>query len=477
MRIRNRLKIPYKIPCYIWPCRKYFIIGILTLGISYLFSTDYINAQTPPDPVGTPFETGELVIGVRTVAYDVAHYENERSVGGFCGEFGRRLGEHLNLSVRYIQIDNVYNERQYKRFDGLRENYIHVECGPNSRPIGSPSYAQEILFSKAEFHTTGIRLLLKKEKRDQLMSKDIDLSSLKISVLKQTATEEILRDNEELLQSIADPLPESRIELINSLLAGEYDAYASDTLILDTLYSRNFDINECQEGSGTCNKKSFAPLVLQGFVIYPQESYITGETPTDKYVIAIWEKLYEEGSELSNKLKDGIEEVLTNGSLNKAIKELEQAEKLSIESVAPSFILRAWEFIKTNALKFIVVILSLIIALLSIPFVLASNSSKTRSNPMMSNEERNTLSELEAILTEIKRDIDNKPKQTQRALGLSAGIELFRNDPRVRRSLKILSAAGSAALERINDPVTSAIIAGLRAAAESEEPDVDNREE
>lgn len=443
---------------------KYLCIGTITLGISLSISVRNWAQETPLQQVGDPFDTGELVIGVRTIASDVATYnEDTGRTGGFCSRFGQILGKKLELSVRYEEIDNVYNSGIYQRYDGLRKNYIHAECGPNSRPQVDGEHTIDIHFSSAYFHETGIKILISEEIYDQLESGDKTLSDINISVLAGTTTEKTLEDLAAQGKIGLESRPSSRLNLINSLLDDSVQAYASDTLILKALVSKDFELVECPNAEEKCDSKVFTPLGVQGFKIYPLNGYISGRETTDQYVIAMWDKL---PSQQINKLKEAIEEALEDEELAPAIEALANAEKLGSGDFPLSITL--------------IISIALILSFISLSFYLIyirkirkkEGVTAISEVPLISEEGRESVRELEALMEEILGEAESEPTANQKALALSAGIEQARDNPKVRRLWKAIKVTYSAYLERSDHPPhIAAFLEGVKVFFAEEEND------
>ncbi|MEM9271386.1 MAG: transporter substrate-binding domain-containing protein [Cyanobacteria bacterium P01_F01_bin.143] len=198
----------------------------------------------------------EIKMGVRDLASSIGKRRPSGNWGGFCPLFGRELAKELkednpNLIVKSPPITNSY----VNRYDGLKQNLVQVECGPNTI-ISDPTILEEkgwthIEFSKP-FHTTGIKILLKKElaKSREDESGDIPegkLNNVIIGVIYDTTTYYQLKKSGYKFVTF-----DTSEEILKALEKGEkIQAYADDALILKTLLESDYQ-NE-------------------GYVLYPQE--------------------------------------------------------------------------------------------------------------------------------------------------------------------------------------------------------------
>ncbi len=117
---------------------------------------------------------------------------------GFCIELGKKIGNEIGRNVVFHPIANDNAGDAFIRYEGLRDDLIDIECGPNT--IFKPEEAEftwqkNIIFSR-EFYNTGIKFLLPKEIFDKLNHDFLDeIYKIKIEVVENTTTYAVLRDN------------------------------------------------------------------------------------------------------------------------------------------------------------------------------------------------------------------------------------------------------------------------------------------
>ena len=179
-----------------------------------------------------------IKLGVRTSAFHLGNNVSIDKADGFCGTFGQQLKKELEnngkrIKIEYHPIVNQHQKPKFPRYNGLLTDKINIECGPNS----TISNAVGVKFSHP-FHTTGVRLLLRKELADNLKSNPKNTNSIKIGVIRGTITLN-------LLQGRYNTVPyESGDEALDALDKNQVQAFASDTLIVWTLLEKGIDFKQ-----------------------------------------------------------------------------------------------------------------------------------------------------------------------------------------------------------------------------------------
>ncbi|MDY6898874.1 MAG: transporter substrate-binding domain-containing protein [Cyanobacteriota bacterium] len=282
----------------------------------------------------------QIRVGIRTTSSAIGSKRKDGSYGGFCGEFLKTLEHELsrqNLQIPVISKDiaNQYRGKAYPKYGGLIAEKIEIECGPNSRSLlklrdrrDNQLLKSKIKFSKKSFHTTGIKLLLKKETaaelentpRNQLEKK---LSALPIAVIRGTTTLKQFEKNANYYDGYV-PYPKikqknQKLDIrdlaLNDLEKGEIKAFASDAIILRTL------LEEGIEGKSGY-RKSRQPFKKDNYVIYPQEAekYLP-KLQKQRYAIAI-----NKNTDYAKWLRETVDKVLEKPSLNQAKQDIQKYE-------------------------------------------------------------------------------------------------------------------------------------------------------
>ena len=281
-----------------------------------------VSSQLNTSDETSPFESKELIVGVRTAAYEIGHDVQDSRSGGFCGTFGRELEttlENRNVNVKFRAIENNYLDDRWERYDGLRENVIDVECGPNSYPVGSPVWADGVSFSKTPFHVTGVKLMMRRSVLEDIPSGRIDQGEVAkrvtVAVVKETTTWGLLNR----VQGLKVEATEGRDAALNLLERNTDYAYASDALIVKTLLDR--DVSELKGTDGEIIRKSRDPYKSRGFLAFPADESYIGDRADEKYVIAI-----KRGTSYEDDLMDAIEDTLNSQDILAKREELRQSE-------------------------------------------------------------------------------------------------------------------------------------------------------
>jgi hypothetical protein len=271
--------------------------------VCILFSA-YAFAQGSPKELENPFESKVLILGVRTAANEIGNDVKEFESNGFCGAFGEELEKKMldkvldKTEVIYKPVENNSLDRiKWKRYDGLRRNVVHVECGPNSKP-SNPSdlskWASDIKFSEKPFYTSGIKLLVKQSLLDSIELESIESAAEKLAAVLKKANILALKDTTTFSLLNESPLlfklksADSQADALDKLETSENSAYASDALIITTLFTRGVDEYTTSENE---TLRDWRPAYgafenVNKYAIFPQDgSYLVEES--EQYHIAI----------------------------------------------------------------------------------------------------------------------------------------------------------------------------------------------
>ncbi|TAE69552.1 MAG: hypothetical protein EAZ86_09740 [Oscillatoriales cyanobacterium] len=316
---------------------RYFKLGIFLVLVCLgciLVSVPAVSQTQLPNPIK---------IGVRTTAYPIGNNVRPDKAGGFCGIFGEQLKQELASKNKQIKVQYIDVE---PRYDGLNQGQVDLECGPNSLASNTISTTKDIKFSNP-FHQTGVKLLLKNKLAQELMSKDKELTDIKIGVVRATNTFNLLENRSDI-----DEFYNSRDEALNALDNDKIQAFASDALIIWTLLKKG--VNHPKK----LHRKEYAN---SGYTIYPEISseisYLI-KSPTEQYAMAV-----KDGTRFATPLLNAINSTLTRKEIDQAKEELNKYEKgecvgfwCDMKKALSFFMEKLWEII----LFFIAIISNLV---------------------------------------------------------------------------------------------------------------------
>lgn len=205
---------------------RFFLKIAMCLALVYLALCCVFTFTSPlPKPI---------ILGVRTFAYGMGDNVKKDYAGGFCGTFGKELEKELVSKFKLIKIQyhNIQNEglgQTFPRYHGLKEGWVHIECGPNSKASGNIPEGQSIAFSKP-FYYTGVKLLLRERLAQELELRRRDKSEIKVGVVEGTTTSKLLPKTE-IFKNKLSIFP-NRNEALKALEDNQIEAFASDSLIV-----------------------------------------------------------------------------------------------------------------------------------------------------------------------------------------------------------------------------------------------------
>jgi polar amino acid transport system substrate-binding protein len=280
---------------------RYFKLGIFLILVCLgciLISVPAVSQTQLPNPIK---------IGVRTTAYPIGNNVRPDKAGGFCGIFGEQLKQELASKNKQIKVQYIDVE---PRYDGLIQGQVDLECGPNSLASNTISTTKDIKFSNP-FHQTGVKLLLKNKLAQELISKDKELTDIKIGVVRATNTFNLLENRSDI-----DEFYNSRDEALNALDNDKIQAFASDALIIWTLLKK---------GVNHPKKLPRKEYENSGYTIYPEISseisYLI-ESPTEQYAIAV-----KDSAKFATPLLNAINSTLNRREIQQAKEELNKYEQ------------------------------------------------------------------------------------------------------------------------------------------------------
>ena len=199
---------------------------ILTLVIlSNVFATLPAKSETVLEKIK---RTGLLEVAMREDAIPFGYRDSNNNLQGLCLDFIQLLREELKhkLNLQIISV-KIYKSTLFNRFQLLENKTVDFECGPNSIRKTIPN---GVSFSRP-FFVTGTQFLVRSDNQ-----KNFDFSSslegISIGVLRDTTTQELLRQKYPLATYQEFQGVTGRLRGIQSLRRNRIDAFASDGILL-----------------------------------------------------------------------------------------------------------------------------------------------------------------------------------------------------------------------------------------------------
>ncbi|PPT08856.1 Hypothetical protein CKA32_005159 [Geitlerinema sp. FC II] len=199
--------------------------------------------------------TGILKAAIRSDSPPFGYLDDEGLWNGYCAEVLHSFADYLETElempggIEVVQLPSSLSTR----FDLVRSDRVHLECGPNTL-VRNPD---GIAFSQP-FFVTGTQFLVNLDSVDRV-NPNTTLSGVKAGVLENTTTEQFLRDRYPNAETV---LFNDDYTALESVATGAIDAFASDSiLILGELLRLNADLSDfalVPEQPLTCDYYGFA---------------------------------------------------------------------------------------------------------------------------------------------------------------------------------------------------------------------------
>lgn len=171
-------------------------------------------------------QTGVLRVGMRQDAAPFGELDAQGQPAGFCLNAMNGLAADLQQQLdRPVHMEITTPSTVENRFEIVREQIVHVECGPNTIQSGLDGIA----FS-TPFFVTGTHLLVRAEDQTQLNPFNT-LAGVRIGVLEDTTTEAFVRDRYPDADISTFAGQTGRSQGIQSVIDGSIDAFAGDGIL------------------------------------------------------------------------------------------------------------------------------------------------------------------------------------------------------------------------------------------------------
>ena len=173
-------------------------------------------------------ETGVLKVAIREDAAPFGYVNSADNLQGFCLDFFTLLEEKLKEQLpRNSLATRLLKSTVSNRFNLVEEGLSNIECGPNTiRELAS----SEVTFSRPFFESK-TQFLIATEQTD---ATDLngDLANIKIGVIRNTTTEELIRERYPDASIVLFSGATARNRGVQAVAQGKIAAMASDGILL-----------------------------------------------------------------------------------------------------------------------------------------------------------------------------------------------------------------------------------------------------
>ncbi|UBF25954.1 alpha/beta hydrolase [Kovacikia minuta CCNUW1] len=196
--------------------------------------------------------TGILKAALRLDAAPFSFVGKNSQPTGFCVDQLNALTAHIQQQLKTpVRLEIAAKSNLDDRFQLVRENTVHVECGPNTVRDDVPGIA----FSKP-FFLTGTQFLSQKSEQIQINPLS-NLNAVRIGVIEGTTTETFVRTRYPQAKITGFAGKTGRSQGVQALSNGSIDLFASDgILLLAEAQQQNLPLTNYQllpDGPLTCD--------------------------------------------------------------------------------------------------------------------------------------------------------------------------------------------------------------------------------
>lgn len=189
-----------------------------------------VTAQLPGDRPGSVIEaiaqSGVLRAAVQPNSPPFGVVNSTGELSGYCVDLLNRLTQQLQAQLdRPIRLD-LSTADVTNRFELVQTGAVQIECGPNTLR----SDIEGVLFS-APFFLTGVQLLIDTNTASQFNPSGT-LAGARIGVLRDTVTEQVIRQRYPAAQIVALRGAGARTAGFQALRSGAIDLFAGDGVLL-----------------------------------------------------------------------------------------------------------------------------------------------------------------------------------------------------------------------------------------------------
>jgi ABC-type amino acid transport substrate-binding protein len=146
---------------------------------------------------------------------------------GYCGDLAIALGDYLTetldmpFDVQVVELASTLDNR----FDLVRDDTVHLECGPNTIRADVPgiAFARQIFVTSAQFLTP--------QDRANTLNPNTPLTATRLGVLSNTTTETFVETTYPQAEIIRFTGAEAREEAVQAVVNRQIDAFVGDGIL------------------------------------------------------------------------------------------------------------------------------------------------------------------------------------------------------------------------------------------------------
>ena len=171
--------------------------------------------------------TGVLKVAFRQDAAPFGYINPANEWDGYCGDMAIALGDHLSqkldlpIGIEVVELTSTLQTR----FDLVRNDHVHLECGPNTirQDVEGIAFSNPVFTASAQF--------LAPKGQESTVNPNLPLSGVRLGVMAETTTETFVQNTYPGAKITRFTGPEARQEAVQAVSAGQIDAFVGDGIL------------------------------------------------------------------------------------------------------------------------------------------------------------------------------------------------------------------------------------------------------
>ncbi|MGV2828697.1 transporter substrate-binding domain-containing protein [Myxosarcina sp. GI1(2024)] len=172
--------------------------------------------------------TGVLQVAMRRDVAPVGYINQNDEWSGYCGDLAIALRDYLTAKLEFEDVELELVElpsTSQSRFSLVRDNVVHLECGPNT----VRQNVDGIAFSNP-FMATGTRFLTQSNSH-QAVNPNRFLADVRVGVLKNSTAEAFVGDKYPQANIVLFEGVTGQEDAVKAVMEGRIDTFAHDSLL------------------------------------------------------------------------------------------------------------------------------------------------------------------------------------------------------------------------------------------------------